>query len=228
MHMCVNFKTPTPAAMIEVFSAPVYEQEEWPAEVWQDYPAPIIRGNGKTREGSLATYGMVPQKRIPDKVRKYSTMNARSETVGIKRSYSKQWNEGQLCLVPLLHFYEPNYESGKAERWKIGMADGAMFAVAGLWKNWYDEEGKKIAQSFTQLTVNSDDHELMRRFHKPGDEKRSLIIVPRAEWDNWLGCRNPEEARSFFGLYPANLMMAEPAPTIAAKKKKQTESSSLF
>lgn len=216
--MCVNFKTPTPAAMVETFSAPVPEQTEWRDEVWQDYPAPIITGDGQTRHGTIATYGMVPQKRIPEKVRKYSTMNARAETVGIKRSYSKQWREGQLCLVPLQHFYEPNYESGKAERWKIGMADGSLFAVAGLWKAWYDEDGEKVAQSFTQLTVNSDDHELMRRFHKPGDEKRSLIIVPRGEWDNWLGCRNPEEARSFFRLYPAELMSAQPAPSTRPKR----------
>ncbi|RCJ03622.1 hypothetical protein DDK22_36330 [Cupriavidus necator] len=29
----------------------------------------------------------------------YDTMNARSETVGKKRSFSGPWNKGQLCLV---------------------------------------------------------------------------------------------------------------------------------
>lgn len=135
-------------------------------------------------------------------------MNARGETVGAKRSYAKPWREGQLCLVPMNHFYEPNWESGKHERWKIGMADGSPFAVAGLWRTWSEPDGT-TAQSFTQLTINADDHPLMRRFHKPGDEKRSLVIVPPDEWDDWLACRNPELARSFLRLYPADLIKRE-------------------
>lgn len=41
-------------------------------------------------------------------------------------------------------------------------------------------------------------HPLMRRFHKPGDEKRVLIIVAPDEYDAWLDCKEPEFARSFF------------------------------
>ena len=37
----------------------------------------------------------------------------------------------------------------------------------------------------------------MNRFHAPGKEKRMIVIVPRAEWDDWLTCRDPEVARSF-------------------------------
>ena len=35
-------------------------------------------------------------------------------------------------------FFEPCYESGKAERWRICMADGAPFAVAGIWRAWQE------------------------------------------------------------------------------------------
>src|SRR5690606_24349921 len=135
MHMCVNFKAPTPTDMVETFSAPVFEQTEWKEEVWQDYLAPIITGDGSSRTGLLASYGMIPQKRIPEGVHKFSTMNARAETVGQKRSFSRAWKDGKRCLVPTRHFYEPNWEFGKAVRRKIGMADGSLFAVAGIWKN---------------------------------------------------------------------------------------------
>jgi hypothetical protein len=37
--------------------------------------------------------------------------------------------------------------------------------------------------------MNADEHPLMRRFHKPGDEKRALVIVPRSDWDEWLSCK---------------------------------------
>ncbi len=62
------------------------------------------------------------------------------------------------------------------------------------------------------LTVNAENHPIMRRMHAPNKEKRSIVIVPRAQWDDWLACRDPEVARSFLSLYPAEKMVAEPAP----------------
>lgn len=224
--MCVNFRAPGKQIMVETFNAPVADQLDWKEEIWQDYAAPIITGDGTMREGHLATYGMVPQSQIPEGVRKYSTMNARAETVGEKRSFSRAWKDGQRCLVPLIHFYEPNWETGKAVRWKIGMADGEPFAVAGIWRQRKNEDGPPM--SFTQLTVNSDEHPLMKRFHRLGDEKRSLIIVPRDHWDDWLGCHNQEEARSFFRTYPADLFYATPLPLPARKGVKEQSAPSSY
>jgi hypothetical protein len=62
------------------------------------------------------------------------------------------------------------------------------------------------------LTVNAAEHPLMNRFHKPGDEKRSVVIVQPSGYEDWLSCRNPDEARSFLTLYPAAEMHAEPYP----------------
>ena len=117
----------------------------------------------------------------------------------------------------MISFDEPCYESSKAEDWSIAMADKAMFAVAGLWREWDGEAGPET--SFTQLTINADDHPLMKRFHKPGDEKRSLVIVPQSEWDDWLGCADPEYARSFLRHYPAELMTSWPSPRAPRAKK---------
>ena len=84
--------------------------------------------------------------------------------------------------------------------------------------------GAQKSYSFTQITINANDHPLMKRFHKPGDEKRSLVIVHRRHYDDWLSCKNPEFARSFFIGYPASEMHAE-----AVKAKQQVErQSSLF
>jgi len=62
------------------------------------------------------------------------------------------------------------------------------------------------------ITVNADAHPLMKRFHRPGSEKRSVVIVPRAEYESWLAWRNTDEAYSFLRLYPADAMHAEPYP----------------
>jgi len=218
--MCVNFRPPNPEMLDAVMGVIInlHETEFWKTETWKDYDAPIVRrGAGDQREGLLASYGMVPRKKIPPGVRPFDTMNARAETVGQLRSFSGAWKRQQLCLVPMTAFYEPNYESGKPVRWGIGMADDSMFAVGGLWREWDGEAGPEY--SFTQLTINADEHPLMRRFHKPGDEKRALVIVPQAEWDDWLECNDPEYARGFLRHYPAELMRAWEFPVPPRAKK---------
>lgn len=62
----------------------------------------------------------------------------------------------------------------------------------------------------------------MKRFHKPGDEKRSLVIVPRSEYEAWLNVKDPEVARMMLSLYPAELMKAWPAPRPKAASKRKT------
>jgi putative SOS response-associated peptidase YedK len=37
------------------------------------------------------------------------------------------------------------------------------------------------------LTVNADEHPVMRQFHKPGDEKRTPVIITPELHDTWLG-----------------------------------------
>lgn len=61
----------------------------------------------------------------------------------------------------------------------------------------------------------------MRRFHKPGEEKRALVIVPQAEWDDWLTCSDPEYARSFLRHYPAELMRTWEFPVPPRAKKQE-------
>jgi hypothetical protein len=34
------------------------------------------------------------------------------------------------------------------------------------------------------LTINADDHALMRNFHKPQDEKRMIVILPPDRYDD--------------------------------------------
>lgn len=222
--MCVNYETVSRKILYDVFDTPMRPGPEWRDEAWQDYAAPIIRrAAGGAREGLLATYGMVPKTRIPVGVKKYSTMNARAETIGQLRSYAKSWREGKLCLVPMQAFFEPNWETGHAERWRIGMADQAPFAVAGLYKSWPEADGSETF-SFTQLTINADDHPLMRRFHRPGDEKRSLVIVPREAFDDWLDCAEAELARAYFSLLPTEQMTAAPAPKAKVTTAKSSSS----
>jgi len=202
--MCVSFQTATPHQVTHHFKAPLPDSADWKAEAWQDYAAPIIVADQHGRQGLIAQYSMIPKNHIPPGVKRFSTMNARAETIATLRSYARPWRDGQLCLVPMMAYFEPNYESGKAQRWRIGMADGDPFAVAGLYRSWQEPDGQQ-SFSFTQITINADEHPVMNRFHKPGDEKRSLVVIPEGRYDDWLNCRNPELAKTFLLPYPPAL-----------------------
>jgi putative SOS response-associated peptidase YedK len=218
--MCTSYESNNPSERFEAFSVFPTPNFDYKREVYKDYGAPIFRRADSDFRTDLATFGMVPRKRIPSHVRPYDTMNARAETIGEKRSFSGAWNRLQLCLIPCRSFYEPSYETGKAVRWRIRVAGNEPTAIAGLWRAWEEPDGTQ-SLSFTMLTLNADEHPLMRRFHKPGDEKRSVVIVRPHEYEDWLSCRSTDEARSFLQLYPADEMHAEafPLPPRAPKSK---------
>ena len=51
----------------------------------------------------------------------------------------------------------------------------------------------------------------MQRFHKPVDEKRMLVLLDPAHYDDWLHCP-VIKAPTFFNAYPAERLLALPAP----------------
>ncbi|MEN3278222.1 MAG: hypothetical protein V7631_4012 [Massilia sp.] len=218
--MCVNYRPPTPEQFGKLGKLGAFSDLpadwRWPEETWKDYLAPVLRrGRDRRPEAVLASYGMVPRRHIPPEIKPFDTMNARAESLIERRSFAPAWRRLQLCAVPMAWFYEPCYESGRAVRHAIGMADESLFFVAGLWRDWQEADGT-VASSFTQITINADDHELMRRMHKPGDEKRSLVILPGEEVEDWLACSDIETARSYLAHFPAARMRdwaAPPAPT---------------
>ncbi|MFC5513700.1 SOS response-associated peptidase [Massilia jejuensis] len=227
--MCVNYRPPTPEQFgtLGAFSD-LPADWRWPEETWKDYAAPILRsaGDGRPR-ACLASYGMVPRRAIAPGIKPFDTMNARAESLGERRSFAPAWRRLQLCAVPMAWFYEPCYESGRAVRHAIGMRDEPLFFVAGLWRDWPEADGS-VQFSFTQITINADEHPLMRRMHKPDDEKRSLVILPHDEVDGWLACTDTGMARSFLRHFPAQRMRDWPAPAASRKVLESSPNLELF
>ena len=137
------------------------------------------------------------------------TYNARSETVDSKPSFKAAWKARRFCLIPAQAIFEPNYESGRAERWRIAHADGLPFCLTGIWEEAHRESG--TLWSYSMLTINADTHALMRRFHKPGDEKRSVVVVPPRHYRDWLYA-DEREARQLLQPFDPAQFAATPAP----------------
>lgn len=228
--MCVNYQPPGAARFHAAIGnqGPVPADWQWPEETWKDYLAPIVRARaGREVEALVGSYGMVPQRHLAPGSKSFDTMNARGESLAERRSFSSAWQRAQLCAVPMHCFYEPCYESGHAERYAIGMHDDALFWVAGLWRDWVEADGLP-STSFTQITINADSHPLMRRMHRPGDEKRSLVILPEHSVRAWLACRSAQQALALLRDYPAEAMKAWPAPRTLQRSSAAPDNGELF
>ena len=81
-------------------------------------------------------------------------------------------------------------------RWRIGQAGEVPMGIAGVYASWRHPDGREMA-SFAMLTVNADAHPLMQRFHRPGEEKRMVVILAPADDAAWLACPVAEAARFF-------------------------------
>ena len=114
------------------------------------------------------------------------------------------------------NFYEPSYASGKAVRWKIAMASGDPFGIACLWDRWTDPASGERVVSFSMLTVNADAHPVMQQFHKPGDEKRTPVVIAPTLHGAWLSADVPQAAELMSWQHMPELV-ACPAPRMSSQ-----------
>ncbi len=101
-------------------------------------------------------------------------------------------------------------QTGKAIRWRIERQDQDVFTVAAIWDYWRSPDGVGLT-SFSMLTINADGHPVMGRFHAPGDEKRSLVVIPPEHREVWLNAA-PREAGDCLTAMPTGDFTARPDP----------------
>jgi len=131
-------------------------------------------------------FGLLPRFAV-EVVQGRRTYNARTETVATLPSFRESWRKGWRCIIPAEHFYEPNWETGQAVRWLIQQPMAMPMGIAGIYRKWRHPDGREVF-TFAMLTVNADGHPVMQRFHKPGDEKRMVVILEPKDYGEWLTC----------------------------------------
>ena len=165
------------------------------------------------REALVGQFGLLPHWAKDDRFGR-RTYNAGSETAATLPSFRDAWLKAQHCIIPADGIFEPDWLSGKAVATRISRADGEPLGVAGLWSWWKSAAGVEVL-SFAMLTINADDHSLMRNFHKHDDEKRMVVILPQAAYADWLQAPSAQ-SMDFMRAYPADALVASvPAVTIA-------------
>ena len=185
--------------------------DEWRPEAYPTYPAPFIYIQDGKPKCELAQFGLVPAWAQDKKKYGLRTYNARSETVHEKPSYRTAWRERRFGIVPVERFYEPNWETGKAQRWGISRADGEPTGIASIWERFIDKDTCEVIFSFSMLTINADGHTVMKHFHKPEDEKRSVVVLNNEKYLPWLSA-DTKQARVMLKLAPDGFLKSETAP----------------
>ncbi len=200
--MCSNYRPVTRLDRLLSFFGVERARDEVPQDVFPLGLAPFIRlrrdagpGNDDVRVVEDGIFGLLPHF-ASEVAYGRKTYNARSETVAVLASFRQAWRAGQRCIVPAECIYEPNWESGKAVRWRVGQAGDVPMGIAGIYAAWRHPDGREMA-TFAMLTVNADEHPLMRRFHRPGEEKRMVVVLHPDDYAAWLSCPVAEAPRFF-------------------------------
>lgn len=164
-------------------------------------------------EGVTGRWDLISGSTRPDALpgaEKLSTFNARDDRVANAFTFRNAWRRAQHCVIPADAVFKPDWRSGKAVATRFTRADGAPLGVAGLWSRGKDENGE-IVETYTMLTVNADDHPLFRHYHRRGEEKRMVVLLPDEAHDEWLDA-DPDQAIGMLRGAPAEVWTATPMP----------------
>lgn len=162
-------------------------------DIFPAQSSPIILQSHTSHRTAIgfAKFGLLPNWAKDSSFGKM-TYNARIETVSTKPSYRKAWKRRQFGLVLADAFYEPNYQSGKSVRQAIRSKNSEPLAIASIWDTWTDNKTGELTTSFSMLTINADEHPFMKQFHKPEEEKRTIVPLSPELHVQWLSATTDE------------------------------------
>jgi putative SOS response-associated peptidase YedK len=167
------------------------------------------------RSFHLVRWGLIPFW-AKDATMAFKTINAISETAAEKPAFRDPIRKSR-CLLPADGFYEwqgpPAQQGGSKTKsspkqpYNIGLADGSVFAFAGLWDRWRSPSGE-ILETCTVLTT--DANALVRDVHN-----RMPVILRPEDYELWLdpGVTDPARVVDLLKPLDARLMKKYPVST---------------
>jgi putative SOS response-associated peptidase YedK len=207
--MCGRYVSPDDSAIEREFNL-VRTEWQFPSSfnVAPTQLVPIVRTVAGERRGTRLRWGLIPffARGLPTK---YSTINARVETVQTSACYRGPWTRGQRCLVVVSGFYEWQVQAdGKTKiPFYITLNDQDVAAFAGLWDSSRSDSGETI-ESVTHITVPAN--RLVGEIHNT--KHRMPAILLREDREAWL-TGTPEEAWAAVKPYPDEHVVAWPVGT---------------
>ncbi len=159
---------------------------------------PVIT-NTEPGKLSFFKWGLVPfwakDPKIGNKL-----INTRAETILEKPSFKAAFTR-RRCLVPANGFFE--WKKGtKKLPFRVLSKNGDLFAMAGLWETWKDEENNML-HTFSIITTQPN--ELMTPIHN-----RMPVILNREQEMVWLKSTNTDDLMSLLAPFQSDEMEVYP------------------
>jgi putative SOS response-associated peptidase YedK len=205
--MCGRFSTPEQSEAERYFAVHLLRwQFKRSYNVAPSQAVPVVRIADGEREGVMMRWGLVPffARGVPPK---YSTINARIETLESSPCYRGPWQRAQRCILPAAGFYEWHLrEDASKQPFFIQAVDQTLFGLAGLWDRSKREDGS-VVESCTIVTMPAN--AVMAQIHNAPGKQRMPAILPSAAIESWLRAP-PADALALLKPYPDELMLTWP------------------
>lgn len=162
----------------EDYFGPVYVQSAFEFPKW-----PVITSENPDKI-RFFNWGLIPAWiRDTDSALKFriNTINARSETIYEKPAF-RQAAANRHCLVLADGFFEFREIDGKKYPYFIRLVAGRLFAIAGLYEYWINQETGERIPTFTLITTEAN--KLMETIHNR--KKRMPVILTEEFEREWL------------------------------------------
>ena len=199
--MCGRFTLTTPGEIVAL----AFDLEEARSlvpryNIAPTQPVAVVRAGASRRDLALLRWGLVPTWSREPRGRAL-LINARADTLGTKPSFREAF-ERRRCLIPADGFYEWKGLAGarRKEPHLIRMADGGLFALAGLWEPPHPGDPESRGSC---AIVTTEPNALLREIHD-----RMPAILPPGAWADWLDptLRDASRVAPLLGPYPADKM----------------------
>jgi putative SOS response-associated peptidase YedK len=161
-------------AYFDLTDAGVFGHPRYNIAPSQDVPA-VVAVEDERRLVTLS-WGLLPSWAKDARMR-YSTINARAETVDVKPAFRSAFRH-RRCMIPASGFFEWQPVGDHKQPWYVHPpCDDDLYAFAGLWETW--DRGAESIHSCTIIVCEAN--AAMRRIH----DRMPVILAP-ADMGQWL------------------------------------------
>ena len=176
-------------------------------------PIPVIPNDGENVL-DFFLWGLIPSWTKPDKVGKYSLINARSETAAEKPSFKNSFRR-RRCLILADGFYEWSkpVSGGTKTPYYFTLKNHRPFAFAGLWDIWISPDGDSLKSA---CILTTSPNQTVKAVHD-----RMPVILNPADYPIWLDPQEDklDQFQSLLKPYPDELMDSYPVSTYVNSPK---------
>jgi len=127
-------------------------------------------------------WGLIPSWAKDSKISQH-LINARAETLREKPSFRTAFMR-RRCLIPATGFYEWQALANHKQAYHIHRHDNGVFAFAGLWEHWQQENTAIYSCAIITTAAAS----VMRPIHE-----RMPVIIAESDYRPWLDRQTPAE-----------------------------------